>query len=61
MTCNQEKNPSIERGLDEIEVVGISGQGCSHSYYKQKVEENMNLMEPDWKVYFKKPEWNFSQ
>lgn len=34
MTCNQEKNPSIERGLDEIEVVGISGQGCSHSYYK---------------------------
>ena len=41
MTCNQEENQAVER--EKTEVIGISRQGCSNSYCKYKVEENMNL------------------
>lgn len=50
MTCNQEENQAVER--EKTEVIGISRQGCSNSYCKYKVEENMNLMTHEWKIYF---------
>lgn len=58
MTYNKEKNQSVERNLEKkTQVVGISRQGCSNSYYKDKGKHEF---ETKWKIYFLKPTWNVS-
>lgn len=51
VTCNQEKNQSVERDLEKkTEGVGISTQGCPNRYYKYKWKHEFT--ETKWKTYF---------
>jgi len=46
MTCNQDKNESVERDIEETGALGI-GQGCSSSSfeYRGKYEHDKTRME----------------